>query len=255
MNKLNLIQNCVTVAINTIANHVMFYTRYLEKKHFPVYIRSTGDKVWLSKDYGVNEAQEYKLEQVPRCVMSITNVEFPESKRSLGRQDSFYKLEVAEMASKKARSMKVVGYEIEIKVQFVLPDFLHLISFVEFLQEAFIDPNIPISFQADGMTNNAVMYIDTTSPDMDLNIVDGFEQTDLYPTLETTIKIIGNKANFGMYKLSNGGHGYDGYNPDAVTDFVESNDLDADKVITKVTVNTTIEENDGTIGTDSYNVT
>jgi hypothetical protein len=252
----DFIKNAITTSVNKLANRFMFYSgRYLNKKSFPVYIRSTGDKVYMSIDEGVNEEKEYVLERVPRCVVSIGTIAFPESKRSLGRQDSVYKIEVLGVAGKKNRPMKTVGYRFGLKLRITMPDFVHTMQFIQYLQEAFVNPNIPFRFQSDGMENEGIMFVDVTEPNFDLKIGDGDDYEDMYPWVEIDVTLIGNYANFGFYDLATGGHGYNGYNNDAINDFIDNGDGDADKPVTKVTTNTNVTDPEGNTGTDTWSVT
>ncbi len=266
MNNLDFFKNCLTVASNTLANQMMFYARYLGKKNFPIYIRNFGDKVYLSNDEGVNEEKDYKLDRVPRGVISLQGIKFPESTRTLGTQDSFYKLESAEIFSKKIRPMKVIGYEISINIQFTLPDGLNMLQFIQYLQEAFPNPITQFSFLGDGMTNDANMFLDVANPEIDLKIGTGDNPTDLYPTIETTATIRGAYPNFGFYDLRNGGHGYnqgtineDGqvvYDPSDIDDFTPNNDIDADSLVDKVIINTTVKSSeDGSGVTETVEIT
>jgi len=254
MNELNVIQNCITSVVNTTSNYLMFYGRYAFKDGFPVFLRGTGDKVYLSKDEGLNEAEEYLIERVPSCKMSIKSVKYPESKRSLGRQDSQYKISVHGTSSKKTRPMKVMGYEIELDVLFTLPDSLKVMQFIQYLQEAFTSTTIPISFDSDGMMNEALMFIDISNLDIDFKIGNGDEYEDMYPTIRTSITVLGNYANFGFYDLRSGGHGYSTSSKGSETDFLNNNDLDVKNVIKGVTVITKVSDADGNSSTDSFTV-
>ena len=250
--KLDFFENIIIAFVNDLSSRLMFFSRYMTKDNpLPVYYGGFGDAVYMVEKGKMNKTDDLSKEYIPRCVVAMDGIDFDSGSRRLGVIDSNYIFEQNGFESKKIRSLKPIGYEISLASQIICSDPIQLMKMTQYLQEAFRSPKYTIEFLSSGITSEAMCEIDLTSIDMELNTSFNEEMNDVYPKLTIKFTIKGAYPNFGYYSLFDGGHGYDGFNKDAVHNFV-SNDLDASKRITKVI--TTTKDNDTGEQLDNFEV-
>lgn len=251
--KLDFFENVLISFVNNLSNRLMFFSRYTTKRSpIPVYYGGFGDNVYMVEKGKMNKVDDLSREYIPRCVVAMDGLDFDSGSRRLGVIDSNYIFEQAGFESKKIRSLKPIGYEITLGTQIICSDPIQLLKMSQYLQEAFINPKFTIEFLSSGITSEAMCEIDLGSMDIELNTSFNDEMTDVYPKLTIKFTIKGAYPNFGYYSLFDGGHGYNGFNKDAVHNFL-SNDLDASKTINKVI--TTTKDKDTGEQLDQFEVT
>jgi hypothetical protein len=251
--KLDFFENVLISFVNNLSTRLMFFSRYTTKDNpIPVYYGGFGDSVYMVEKGKLNKVDDLSKEYIPRCVVALDGIEFDSGSRRLGLIDSNYIFEQSGFESKKIRSLKPIGYEISLGVQIACSDPIQMLKMVQYLQEAFRNPKYTIEFLSSGITSEAMTEIDLESIEMELNTSFNEEMSDVYPKLTMKVNIKGAYPNFGYYSLFDGGHGYDGFNKEAVHNFIDG-DLDASKRITKVI--TTTKDKDTGEQLDQFEVT
>ena len=235
MNNLDFFKNLYITFSNEVSNRVMMFGRY-SGGDIPCYFANLGDNVYNTESGELTSRVDTKSEKVPRVVFLVESINFDNGARSLGNQESSYNIDIEGFQSKKIRDVKPIGFTSEIGATVTLSDFLQSLQFVQYLQESFRNQTFVFRFKYDGMICEANCFVDLSSLDIKTNTDFSEDYESMYPTIEIKFSVTGKYPNFGYYDLSNGGHGYNGYNKDGVITFIGGGDIDSNnKVKTVIT--------------------
>lgn len=217
--RLDFFKNLITALVNDFSNRNQFFLRYATHNNtLPVYIESTGDVLYrLERESMIQESLKKSYEKVPRIILSLQKAGFPSDGRTAGEEDSIFSQWIMGTESRWIAPSKAIGYELEFGVKIVLSDFMMVMSYMQYINEAFLKTSYPIVFTQHGNDCEALYRIDKASLNPDINHAMSDDPESKYPTMELTITATGMYPSMNYYDLESGYHGYNGTNNAAIT--------------------------------------